>query len=372
MISNYIILSPGSLKSWPLIAALACLLGAASAPAQTESVQMEIISFSPQVARATASFGEYTVEFTTVPGEINGELAIGGFDFDLWSVLVLETPFDFEPSFVDFELNLPFYADVNDNGIEDFYDRAMPVNNVAVQGYFMNPFTDQPSEVNGVWNRPAGSVDGQLSLSFPYFDFTSVHNFVIYIYEGDFTFTRSGQQLSGNVELTSGFDPADVLTGPLSLTIQDPLTLTWGTGTWESAAYFYSFQYDSQEDPFEHIGARYLSFFAIADGYPYSSGQDFIEWMGFLDGTDSDGDGTPDIAEGDAPPVSRPSLEADRAPSGIRITIIGTAGSSYALEGINSIGETWANLQTIVLASTTQTLTLPANAPHQFLRLRLL
>ena len=354
--------------------ALSFLLSPTS-PAQTQTVPMEIVSFSPAVfgARGVDQSGfEYELDFTTVEFEVSGELSPGGSSFDLWSVLIMETPFDSDPVFLDFEIDLPPYRDDNGNAVPDFYDQDRAVNNVAVSGYFINPITGNPAQVNGIWNRTAGSATGTLQLSFPSLGFTSIHSFAIYSYVGDFTFSRSGQQLAGDITLTNIHDPGEVTSGPLTLDIQDPATLTWDAGSWDSS-YFFTYQYDPEGDPFELIGGEYVSFFGMVDGYLYTSGQDFPFWVALIDGADSDGDGTPDLIEGGAPPATPPSLSAVRVPSGIRITITGTAGSSYALEGATDItATTWNNLQTIILVSTTHTLTLPAGQPHQFLRLRVL
>ena len=343
--------------------------------AQAQTARLELISASPKIdpATATATSGvAYEVQFTTLTAELNGELqpAPLNIPFDLHSTLVLQSATNSSPLLLDFAIDLPFFADANDNSIFDFFDQDAAVANVTVRGQYMSPLSGTQTSVEAVWSRPAGNLSGLLRLTFSDLGLVTEHNFRILAFKGDFDYSRSGQQLTGNVELASPHDPADILTGPLALTIQDPLTLTASAGVLQNALQ-QSYQF-SPDDNFDHVGARYWSNFILTDGDPSTSGQDFNEWMAFLDGADTDADGIPNLVDDPPPPVIPPSLLVSRVPSGIRLTLSGTAGSTYLLEACPEVNGSWSSVQTIILVTKTHSITLPSSAPGRLFRLKLL
>src|ERR1700752_3042436 len=99
-----------------------------------ETVPIEFTSLSVQILPASAKDAlgfDWTLEMSSVgdPSSVNHELMLAteehGFSHE--GFFIFENGFEFEKFAVPFILDIPPFEDVNDNGIEDFFEAPLAV-----------------------------------------------------------------------------------------------------------------------------------------------------------------------------------------------------------------------------------------------------
>lgn len=341
-----------------------------------ETNRVRIVSFSPQIDGATASDAsaiEYDIDITTLNnGELNGELALAPEEvpFDMASYLVMESPFTTDPIYLYFGLNLPPLMDVNENGIDDFYDQGAAVEAVQVNGAYVSPVSEEPVPFTAVWNRESGSLTGTLSVNIPDLGLSSVHVFRLLQFTGAYAYEPEGEILQGEVHLVNEHDEFHTLSGPLNLAVLSTNSLDWQSGQWSSSNLI---QHDfSPFTFFERTGDVFTAYFGVLDGGEYTSGQDYLEWMIFLDAEDDNENAVPDLVEASGPiPPAPPRLEIAKVAEGIQLTIHGTAGLTYALESAETVPGEWTLVQLVALDAAAGTVELSAEESSRFYRLKI-
>jgi len=357
----------------------ACLLAALIAgPAlAAETIPIQLISLSPQISPATARAPftslEYTLSVSYIPNpnNVNYELAFSEDSESVYtheSFFLLLDPITFEPAIFPFLLDIPAFDDVNQNGLVDFFDPDYPLDNIRTEGRHANA-EGGGEDFSATWNRALGESVGNVVMDLPYLGLRFTHRFNGLHYRGLFTFTGDGSSVSGQASLTNVLSPEDTMVGPLSLTIGTNRIPQFAASSWAGpSGIFYAL---SPASPLDFPGTNYSGLAHLEDGYALTSEADYNFWVLTLGSTDANGNQIPDLVEG-AAPSTPPSLSAVRAPNGngIELKVHGTTGQVYILQGADRIrGAAWENFQTITLATSPQTVVLPAPGAIKFFRL---
>lgn len=355
---------------------LLSLLLTVCAHAASERIPAELISLSVQILPATAQDGigfDWDMSLSSVGDEnsINHELMLATEDhgFSHEGYFIFENPLDFEPFAVPFVLDVPPFADADDDGIDDFYDVSWPVDGVRTQGQHPDG-NNRPVNFTATWTRAAGDSAGSVVLDISSLGLIFQTSFQLLRYNGEFSFERENNLRQGFLSLTNALELQDIITGDLSVRVLNTNTLSYSTTGWTNGAgpvYTIVTNLD--------VGltrTNFVSYWLLEDGYAPTGDFDYRDWIIVLSSEDKNGDGQLDFTEGTANPTERPSLELLRLPNGsLEITVRGTPGQSYTLEFSNAVtGGTWQTSQTVTLTSATQTITVPAAGSRRFFRLR--
>jgi hypothetical protein len=355
-----------------LVVSILCFFLGGMVVRGAETVSLQLINLSPMIFPATArSLGlDFNLSISSLPDAqtVNWELAPAtqnhGFTHE--GFFILTDPSFFEPSIFPFVLNVPRFADVNTNGVYDFFDPRAAVENQTTQGRHPTA-SGGAANFTARWNRAGGESTGTVVMDLPEFGLRFTHAFNLLHFEGQFTFTREGTNLNGTVTLTNVFSNDDTITGPLDLRIQNNQTLLYSAGSWTPAAGGnYTF---SPLDTLDAASTNFISLLSLGDGFLSTAEADYLDWFLIVNSADANRNGILDLVEGGA--ETRPTLEIVKGNNGIEITIHGTTGKTYQLEAVANIDSVaWQLLQSVTLAAATRTITLPPEGGRRFFRVR--
>jgi hypothetical protein len=357
-----------------LLLAICLMTGVTTAE---EKVPVQFTSWSLIVTPGTAEDPlteiEWTSSFTSVGDEdtLNNELMVGGPEhpFSHETVLLLEDPFG-GGFLMQILLDIPPYADVNNNGIDDFYDRSVAVEGVETEGVHGDENGD-PVTFTAQWFRELGDSVGTVFLTFPSFDLQFTHIFYIFQYSGEFTYNRTGNNLVGTLAMTNILSPDDSFTGPLTIQVVNTNTLSFTANSWETPL---GPDFTIVSNDYEgRVGTNFFSLWFLEDGYLATSEADYVAWFMTISSTDANGNGVLDLVDTGGTPSQRPSLAIRKTAAGYEITITGTSEKSYLLESTSQVSDTtaWPDHQVVTMTSGTQVITIPQNnTSNQYFRLR--
>ena len=342
-----------------------------------ETASVEFTSLSVQILPASATDGiglDWTLEMSSVgdPSSVNHELMLATQDhgFSHEGFFIFENPFEFEKFAVPFVLDIPPIADVNENGIEDFFEAPIPVEDVRTQGLHPDA-ANRPVSFTATWTRAAGESFGTVVIDLPSLGLTFQHTFQLLRYVGEFSFQRTNNLLQGSLSITNVLEPLDITRGPLSIQVVNTNTLTYSATNWTNLnAATYTIVTNIEIDV---VRTNFVSYWLLEEGYAPTSEFDYVDWIMIVSSGDTNNNGRPDLTEGiSTPPGDRPRLELVRLPGGsFEITIQGTPGQTYTLENANAVtGATWQTSQTITLTTATQKITISGTGSNRYFRLR--
>jgi hypothetical protein len=302
----------------------------------------------------------------------NNELALATQDhgFSHESFFIFENPFEFEPFAVPFILDIPPFADVNENGIDDFYDVKIAVEDVRTQGRHPDA-NNRPVDFTATWTRTAGESFGTVIIDLESLGLTFQHSFQLLRYVGEFSFERTNNLLQGSLSITNALEPLDITRGPLTVRVVNTNTLSYSATNWTNmSASTYTIVTNLD---LGLTSTNFVSYWLLEDGYAPTSELDYLDWIMILSSSDTNRNGQLDLTEGSTtPPGERPRLELVLLPnSGLELTIQGTPGQTYTLEFANTItGATWQTSQTISLTTASQKISVSGAGSRRFFRLR--
>jgi len=178
-----------------LIFALGVLLCVGFDCRGAQTAQARIYCLSLRFQQGADQIGS-TLDLTTIAPSINGELA-PTFDAPThYSGFVLNSLFFLEPISGDLALDVPPYADANQNGFPDFFETSQQVSGTTMGSYRVTGV--DRGNASAKWARPAGSKDGTCILTLTSTmgfgklgDFS--HSFELIEYAGPLTYTASGR-----------------------------------------------------------------------------------------------------------------------------------------------------------------------------------
>src|SRR5688572_836056 len=347
-------------------------------PANAATVKVQFTSLSvliaPAVTENPLTDTETTLSLSSTGDDrnLNWELAPAtsdhGFSHESFFVMMDEI-FFVDPIVFDFVLDIPPYDDINLNGIDDFYDVDAAVNGIETIGLHLN---DQggAEEFTALWYRDAGTTIGLVVIDLPYFGMNFQHIFELVHFNGEYTYTKTGSQLQGNLALTNVVNPEDRISGPLSVAIVDNNKVDLNAVSWSStlrnnlviATDIYDGRYKT----------NFISYVILDDGYAPTPEPDYTDWTMVLISEDANANGVMDLVEGGGTEPQRPSLAIRQTATGFEISITGTAGKRYWLEYTTTVtSAAWPNHHEVTLTGPTQVFSLPADTTGDvFFRLR--
>jgi hypothetical protein len=356
---------------------LLSILSAAAVWAAPEKTPVEFTSLSVQIfpSTATDAFGLGWNSALSSFGDENSindelKLATEAHGFSHEGFFVFENDFTFEPFAMPFVLDVPPFADVDDDGIDDFFDASISVDAIQTLGQHPDGGNNRPVNFTATWTRAAGDSAGSVVLDFPSLGLTFQHSFQLLRFTGTFSFARENNLLQGLLSLTNLFEPQDIITGPLAARVVNSNTLVYSALNWtnQNAAVF---TVVTNLD-LGRTRTNFVSYWLLEDGYAATGDLDYVDWFMVLSSADANGNGQLDLTEVTTIPGERPTLEIARLANGsLEITMRGTPGQTYTLEFANAItGGTWQISQTITLATGTQAITVTGAGSRRFFRLR--
>ena len=348
-----------------------------------QTAQARIFCLSLRFQQGTDQIGS-TLDLTTIPPNINGELA-PTFDAPThYSGFVLDTLFFEEPVSGDIAFDVLPNSDANQNGIPDFFETSQPISGTTTGGY-MVPGVDGGS-VTAKWTRPAGFKDGTCVLTLTsqmgfgkLGDFT--HSFELIEYAGALSYTPGASNVTGAVNLTQTGDPSSRFTGPIRF-IKSPTNrvdeLYLQHDVWTNA----SSQIFKISNDFDSIlrdlslKTNYYGYLDFDDGDLNTTEADYYSWyLSVDDVNDANGNGIPDFSDDVGSVNARsPSLTLTPGSANLSLSISGTVGRMHEVQQVTSLSDTnWTTVSSITLTNDPQTvsLPLPSNA-SSFWRVRVL
>lgn len=362
------------------LSAALCSLPFVTSAAQNAQARMYCLSL--RVQQATSEDGWYKLNLTMLNVGINGEL-MPNFEanapYTHFSYLEMNDELFGDVIQGALWVDLPTDADVDGNGLPDFYQSAVAVGATTAGEYSLGSGYGS-GLISASWGRAAGSPYGTCILKFkqnnlvqPWLTFT--HTFELMEYTGPLAYTPGNTNVTGSVDLKQTGNEANTWQGPVEF-FKSPTNrfneLELQAGGWTNAALqVQTFWKDPiyRDLPWT---TNYTGYFDFDDGDLTTTDADYYTWVLSIDDThDSDGDGIPDFS--DTPQAAaRPSLSLAFNATQTLLTIQGTVGMICEVQETPELRTpNWQKIDSVTVTNTTQTITLPAVGPGQkFWRVR--
>jgi hypothetical protein len=343
-----------------LITAGLVLLSTASYGAET--AQARLVCISLRFAEGTTYGG--TLDLSTIGGPpYNGELMLSGYTWTSGFALYYG---GLGSIYGTIYVNLPPFADANNDGINDFFEVSQGVATTVTSGYYTTDIS--VGTVSATWSRAAGSKSGTCSFDLvddTYGDLgTYTCPFEVIEYTGPLTYTPGSNTVSASINQTQTGNPANTFQGPIAFdksTTDRFNTLTNRPGTWTNAA-LQMLTFDNEvftRDPLWHNYAGYVYF---ADGDPNTAAPDYQSWALLIDDTnDVNANGIPDFS--DVPmvtlPPRAPRLSLAPGATNLWLTISGDVGHTNDIQELDSVTATnWQTTLSLTLTNDPQVVSL--------------
>lgn len=326
-----------------------------------QTAQATLFCWSLRFQQGENSFGDSTLDLSTLAGPPNGELA-PSFPYTHESGFVLDwMGFPINGSIY---LDLPPYADANGNGFDDSFEVSQAVSGSA-DGEYTTALGG--GTVSVTWSRVAGSSAGTCLLRLvdgTYGDLgTFRHTYEVLEYTGSLTYTPGSNTVSGSVNLTNA---ADQLSGPLSFrksTGNPHNDLTLQTAFLTNAAQQTLSLFDIPDFTRDlSLRTNYYGLVEFNDGDFNTAEDDYYSWeLSIDDLNDSDHDGIPDFS--DEPQTASPSpplLSLTASSTNLLLTVSGDVGRLHrVLETTNLLTGNWLTNLSFTLSNNPQAVSLP-------------
>lgn len=347
---------------WVLLTTALISLSSTMQAAQT--AHATLFCWSLRFQQGQGSFDE-TLDLSTIAGAPNGELAPvytsythkSGFALDWSGFPVTGTLY----------LDLPPFADANDNGWDDSFEVSQAAGGTS-QGQYTTAISG--GTVTATWSRAAGSKAGTCLLRLvdnTYGDLgTYRHTFEVLELTGPLTYTPGSNTVSGSVNLTN---ETDQLRGLMSFAKSvtnphDRLALQSAALTNAAQQIFTLFE----STPFYRdtsLVTNYYGRVEFNDGDLNTATEDYYRWeLSIDDPNDTDHDGIPDFSdEPTSAAPRRPLLTLSRGDTNLWLTISGDTNRLHTIQEINSLSAaSWSKVLSLTLTNDPQTVSLPLPA----------
>lgn len=355
------------------------------AHAATNTAQLSFHCQSVRLHPASAEqLGQtYTVQFTTVDGEPNGEL---GIDDDpnsptiLSTVILLEHPILQDTISAKLFLDVPEIGDADINRVSDFFQVSQAVENEKTLGAFEDKDFGLVT-VEATWNRAAGSTTGtcRMAMDGDIINAELAVPFEIFQYLGPMTYVTATNVVARvNLQRQGA---AGTLSGEWHLSPIGPGELTFPGDEWrdEAGNVFGFIPAEVIEAYLTHVTRQFYNGLAgTFDGLPATpASKEYIVWeFNVFDDNDADDDRVPDLSDppgggGGIIPVDA-VLSAQVEEGFLKLGITARKGQSVIIERKPTLrtGE-WTEVETITLTADTQVKDLPLSGDDSdFYRVR--
>ncbi len=259
------------------------------------------------------------------------------------------------PVTYEFELNVPAFADRNQNGLHDFFEVGESVADESSQGV-LDP-ANSGSSLSAVWTRASGSESGTCRLNFVSLGREFAHPFTLSEYRGTIAYTNTPNALvSGWLKAASAPDSSRTLAGPVLLERIGTTALNVKDGTLTNTSGLpLPFQL---ERPLDRADTNYLGFLVFTDGDPTTPEPDYVDYvMVISDDRDQNDNGVPDLSDPLRP--APPSLSVTSEADAVILTITGSVGFVYTIETTGRLGGEWIEQTTVLMSAPVETIRLP-------------
>ena len=339
-----------------------------------QTAQMRLSCYSVRFHQAENSFGD-TLDLTSIPPEINGELFPSGPDTYASNFQLDYSGFPIDGAL---EVSLPDFTDANGNGFDDFFEVAQGVGSALTSGHYDTAISS--GTLTARWSRGPGSKNGTCVLSLNDSVFGALgsysHIFEVLEYTGPLSYTPGSSNVLASLNLTQTGDPANTLEGPAlfsKVTPGDHDYLVLRDGAWTNAAaqMLPLFESDLYRDTF--LLTNYYGYVEFADGDPNTGGYDYPFWeLSIDDLNDGDHDGIPDFSDEPGTVAARPpTLALKVGTTNLLLTISGDVGRLHHILGRTNLvaGTGWRTNLSVTLTNDPQVIPLPLPiAPASFWR----
>lgn len=366
-----------------LLLPLLFLVLAAHAATNTAQLSFHCQSVRLQPASAKQLGQTYTVSFTTVDGEPNGEL---GIDDDpnaptfLSTVILLEHPILQDTIISKLFLDVPEIGDADLNRVSDFFQVSQAVENEKTLGAFEDE-TFGLVTVEATWNRAAGSTAGtcRMVMEGDIVNAEFAVPFEILQYVGPIAYTPATNVVV-QVNLQRQGAPG-TLSGLWHLSPIGPGELTFPGDEWrdEAGNVFGFIPAGELEAYLTHVTRQFYNGLAgTFDGMPATPvSEEYIVWeFNVFDDNDADDDRVPDLSDppgggGGIIPVD--AVLSARVEEGfLKLSITARKGQSVIIERKPTLANAeWTEVETITLTADAQVKDLPLSGDDSdFYRVR--
>ncbi len=348
--------------------------------AEIAQARLFCLSIRFQQGTFSSGFGDVTLDLSTVGFDApNGELeptfsqpdhASG---FHLFNTTIEDT---IEDGIVN--LNVPAFADSNNNGFPDFFEVSQAASGVSTGVYSSAPVDS--GTVQATWNRAAGSKEGSCVLGLTSRTFGSLGDFSLTFelleYTGTLNYTPTATNVSGSLNLTNSGDSSIKLAGSFSFLKSATNRfndLELQPGVWTNSA-GQSLSYTN--DVFERdatMTTNYFGFVDFDDGDPNTPNPDYFTWILSVDDpNDSNRNGIPDFSDDPGHGDPLPSLSLSLGSTNLLLSIHPGLGTGYEIQRINSLNDTnWTTVLSLNVTNDPQIVPLPfPTSALSFWRLR--
>ena len=358
-----------------LVVSMGVLLWASINSHAAQTAQARLYCLSVRFHQASTPDGQFTLDLTTIDSSVglNGELAptfadpidpshyYSGFHEH-------DTIFDeFFDGFIEFDV--PMSADVNNNGLADFFETSQSVSSTTTGDYDASPV--DRGTVSAVWSRAAGSKDGTCTLRMKSAMFGQlpdfVHAFEIIEYTGPLNYTPDTNKVSGTLNLTQTGDSTSQLAGPIEFA-KSPTNRFNKLGlrheVWTNAS-SETFKIRNDLDFFLRSPAlktNYNGFVDFEDGALGTFDPDYLTWVLSIDDTnDSDNDGIPDFSDDPGSGTARPpTVLLSLGNTNLSFSISSTVGRTVEIQETTSLSQSnWTTVSSFAPTNDPQVVPLP-------------
>jgi len=358
---------------WSLILAI---FVAPAGTLQAGSADARLYCTSLKFARGYDDNNEYYLELTTLPVGVNGELVRNfGATYSHFSYLELTDDWYGVTDQGALAVNTP-NADADGDGFPDYLEVAQAVNASTSGQYQFNGLGS--GTIQASWARAAGERTGNCVLKFkPSASYTWITiscTFDVLEYSGDLTYSNSGGDISAILNLRQTGLPDNLLGGPLDLVRSAANRfneLDFSATDWTNGFEQVLSIEEGALMRFSKWPTNYSGYIDFTDGEPNTVDEDYQTWILSVDDlADADHDGIPDLSD-DATvvPPERPAVAIQVAGGMVQFAVRGTVNHRHLLQEATAVdATTWTTVQTVTLASSPQTLTLPVPEGPRFWR----
>ena len=340
-----------------------------------ETAHATAFCYSLKFQRGFEPNGFYYLDVSSVPGSINGELALdflaSGYTHSTY--LTLADGLVGENLSGAMALDVPNGGDGNHDGFADFFETSQGITNVASSGAYNLDLYGNGS-ATASWNRAAGSKDGSCALTVQLMvmqPVTFTIPFQILEYTGSLSYSPSTSNVTGSLRLVQSGNPAGTMNGAVTF-VKSPTDrfneLTLQPGVWTNELQqplSYSSNATSRDLRWP---TNYYGHLEFDDDANSSTFYPFAFWeLSIDDLNDWNHNGIPDFSDdpGVAPLPRQPLLELLSSSTNLVLVLHGDVGRVHEIQMVGDLSLTnWQTQVSVTLTNDPQpvSVALPAGA----------
>jgi hypothetical protein len=336
----------------------------------SETARATIFCYSPHFQRGVELNGNYCLDVTSIPGGINGELALDFFNsgYSHSGYLSLVDELLGQTLTGQLALDVPDGGDLNHDGFPDFFQITQGVTNLVSTGAYHLDLYGSGS-TTATWNRNAGSKDGDCSLTMkllPFQTLTFDLPFEIMEYKGSLTYAPATTNVSGSLKLVQTGNAASLMNGMVQF-VKAPANryneLTLQAGAWTNQSQRFLSYVSHVINREESWPTNYYGYLEFDDDSNLATPFPYAVWMLSIDDpNDTDRDGIPDFSDDPTAGASprRPLLELIQNGTNLVITLHADVGHLHEIQRVPDLFSTnWLTAASLVLTNDPQSVLIP-------------